>query len=175
MAREIGSQGRVFVVSNPHTFGHRQPLIVARMKNIIFLSILTCLLCACTTPHGQLAKITMENRENLFQLKIGMDKEEVLEIMGQSRKTIRDLIGNIKGYVNNPYKREFLTIDDKQYEVIYYYTDIKAQRPPGPPGFYKMSITDDELTPLVFEGGKLIGWGWSFLKVKIPTYEIRVR
>ena len=131
-------------------------------------------MCACATPHSQYTKIAMENRENLFQLKTGMDKKEVLKVMGENRKTIRYpgllwMYGIITaGHVNNPYKTEFLTIDDKQYEVIYYYTDVKTKG-------RQRTIADDELTPLIFEGGKLIGWGWSFLKVKIPTYEIRIR
>ena len=37
------------------------------------------------------------------------------------------------------------------------------------------AITDDELTPLVFDDGKLIGWGSSFLEVNIQKYEIRIR
>ncbi len=36
-------------------------------------------------------------------------------------------------------------------------------------------ITDDELTPVVFDDGKLIGWGSDFLQVKIQKYEIRIR
>jgi len=110
----------------------------------------------------------MENRENLSRLKTGMEKSLVLEIMGQGKKTIWycDPFPWKAGHINNPYKTEFLTINDKQYNVIYYYTDIRKS---------DGAITDDELTPLIFEDGKLIGWGWSFLKVKIPTYEIRIR
>lgn len=37
------------------------------------------------------------------------------------------------------------------------------------------AITDDELTPLVFDDGKLMGWGSGFLEVDIQKYEIRIR
>ncbi len=39
------------------------------------------------------------------------------------------------------------------------------------------AITDDELTPLVFDDGKLIGGGWGsgFLEVNVQKYEIRIR
>jgi len=111
----------------------------------------------------------------LSQLEIGMDKEKVLKTMGREEKGIVTWIPILfpliwvpfpSYHINNPYKTEFLTVNDKQYDVIYYYTDVRKA---------DGAITDDELTPLIFEDGKLIGWGWSFLKVKIPTYEIRIR
>ena len=37
------------------------------------------------------------------------------------------------------------------------------------------AITDDALTPLVFDDGKLIGWDSGFLEVNIQKYEIRIR
>ena len=55
---------------------------------------------------------------------------------------------------------------DKIFEVIYYVTDVKND---------DGAITDDELTPLVFDEGNLIGWGWSFLQNNVQKYEIRMR
>ncbi|MCJ7555009.1 MAG: DUF3192 domain-containing protein [Ignavibacteriaceae bacterium] len=60
----------------------------------------------------------------------------------------------------------YASIDDKIFEVWYYYTDMKA---------YDGAITDDELTPVVFENDKLIGWGQSFLNDTVQRYEIRLR
>jgi len=130
------------------------------MKRVLVL--LLCLgLCGCYT----LANFRTDNRRNLLKLSIGMMKQEVLNIMGN--KYAEDGIIT----ANNPYRSEILQGKDKTFEVLYYYTDIKnfdAWR--GMKG-----IADDELTPLVFDNGKLIGWGQSFLQDNIQKYEIRVR
>jgi hypothetical protein len=55
--------------------------------------------------------------------------------------------------VPNPYRSEIKKVGNKNYEILFYYTDIRKQ---------DGAITDDELTPLVLEDGKLIGWGWFF-------------
>jgi len=92
-----------------------------------------------------------------------MTKEQVLEIMGTG--TIHTLSPG--GAINNPYKSEVLYgKNGKTLEVLYYYTDI--QRADG-------AITDDELTPLVFDDDILIGWGRGFLQENIKKYEIRIR
>jgi len=68
--------------------------------------------------------------------------------------------------ISNPYRSEILQGKEKTFEIVYYVTDVK--RDDG-------AITDDELTPLVFDDGKLIGWGSGFLEVNIQKYEIRIR
>ena len=50
--------------------------------------------------------------------------------------------------------------------VDYYYTDIKKADD---------AVTDDELTPLVMENGRLVGWGWSFLDQNVERYRIEIR
>lgn len=59
--------------------------------------------------------------------------------------------------ISNPYRSEILQGKEKKFEIVYYVTDVK--RDDG-------TITDDELTPLVFDDGKLIGWGFGFLESK---------
>ena len=56
--------------------------------------------------------------------------------------------------IPNPYKSEFLKVRGKSLEVLYYVTQIKKDD-----GVFNK----DELTPLIFENGKLIGWGWNYL------------
>jgi len=110
-------------------------------------------------------KVRAENRSGILKLSIGMTKGEALSIMGIDE---RRLFGGI-GYtqrISNPYKSEILQGDKKTFEVLYYYTDLKKQ---------DGAITNDELTPLIFDEDKLIGWGWSFLNENINRYEIRVR
>ena len=106
----------------------------------------------------------------MLRLSIGMPKSEVEKAMGRNSDSGNEVygakfVGSIK--VSNPYKSEILRgKGDDIFEVWYYYTDLK--RNDG-------AITDDELSPVVFEGGKVIGWGQGFLNDAVRRYEIRVR
>ena len=51
--------------------------------------------------------------------------------------------------VNNPYNAETIWGKDKALDV-YYYTDVERA---------DVVITGIELTPVIFENGKLAGWG----------------
>ena len=126
------------------------------MKKLVCVFILAMLVSGCATPlHQKIAP----NRENLLKLSIGMSKEESIRIMGTKAFSTYSQ-GNLLGLpsyltITNPYRSEILKgKDDKIFEVIYYVTDVKND---------DNAITDDELTPLIFNNGKLIGWGWSFL------------
>lgn len=67
------------------------------------------------------------------QLKEGLSKEEVLQIMGQP-------------LVNEKYNTD---------NIWFYYTERK---------WMDGNRTSDECSPLIFEDGKLIGWGKDFYK-----------
>ena len=131
------------------------------MKKLIYLFVMVILVSGCAT----IQQATAPNRENLLKLSIGMSKAEVLATMGTKSIAKRD-INLITTTINNPYRSEILQGKDATLEVIYYVTDVKKD---------DYAITDDELTPLVFDNGKLIGWGWSFLKDNTQKYEIRMR
>jgi hypothetical protein len=131
------------------------------MRKVIYLFSVMVLLIGCTTP---LHKAIAPNRENLNKLSIGITKEQALQIMGSttfvsSSSFFNSFFGSGEQekamVINNPYRSEILPVKDKTLEVIYYVTDVKKN---------DGAITDDELTPLVFDDGKLIGWGQSFLK-----------
>jgi len=112
---------------------------------------------------------TAPNRTNLLKLSMGMSKAEAITAMGTAPATAyyRDNFGFQQSFtINNPYRSEILQGKDKTFEVLYYATDVKKD---------DNAITDDELTPLVFDNGKLIGWGWSFLQDNAQKYEIRIR
>jgi len=47
--------------------------------------------------------------------------------------------------VSNPYRATGVQNEGRTYEILYYWTDVKPQ---------DGTITDDELTPLIFENGK---------------------
>ena len=132
------------------------------------------LLDGCATVTLQNA--TSANRQNLLRLSVGMTKNEALNVMGTDTKTARVILHQYGNWgetpveniiINNPYKNEILrSKDDKVFEVIYYVTDVRKSDD---------TISDDELTPLIFDNGKLIGWGWGFLQDNIQRYELRFR
>jgi len=138
------------------------------MKKIAGVFLLCMLIGGCGTGLEQLR---LENQQNLVKLSIGMTKQEVMGTMGYKTAS-DDYLGRVyytpKSVLSasNPYRTEILQGKEKTFEVLYYYTDVKKD---------DGAITDDELTPLVFDNGKLIGWGWSFLDQNIQKYEIRFR
>jgi len=119
------------------------------MKKLFLLLVLISII-GCVSSSEQ---IRTKNRENLLRLSVGMNKFDVLQIMGT--QTVKS--------INNPYKVETSQgKDGSLYEVLFYHTDLKAR---------DGIITDDELTPLVFKDNKLIGWGWAFLREILPGYQ----
>ncbi len=92
-------------------------------------------------------------------VRVGMSYGEVVAILG---KTItigyerRDRASDVYSLItiSNPYRQESVRYSDKTYDVFYCFTRVRV-----PDGI----VSDDELTPLVFERGILIGKGWNFL------------
>jgi hypothetical protein len=54
--------------------------------------------------------------------------------------------------LQSPYRTASLEIDGISHEALFYYTGST-----GPEG----GITDQQLTPVLIIGGKLVGWGWE--------------
>jgi hypothetical protein len=123
------------------------------MRKAAIVSILFVLAAGCTSS---LDPVRTANRRNLMKLSAGMTKEKAVKIMGHKRG------GGSFGEptVNSPYKSEILQGQGKTFEVLYYYTDVRSAIYVANP----VTVYDDELTPLVFEDGKLIGWGADFLE-----------
>jgi len=125
-------------------------------------------LCLALTGCASVSRATAGNRINLLKLSIGMSKQDAIGTMGTDTVkgwSVKD--GSLYDMlITNPYRSEILSGKEKVLEVIYYVTDVKNE---------DAAITDDELTPLVFDNGILLGWGWSFLDENIQKYEIRVR
>ena len=132
------------------------------MKKFSVLIVIALLFaCGC----ARLDKLRYRNCQNLQKLSIGMTKSKAIAVMG--KKTAGGRFGEPK--VGNPYRSAILQEKDKTFEVLYYYTESKHV-------FYFSSvnsIADDELTPLVFENDRLIGWGREFLEQNIQKHEIR--
>lgn len=135
------------------------------MRKILFLS-----LCLGLIGCAAISRSVATDKKDLLKLSIGMPKEDVIRIMGTKTVELYYManiyVGEKKRSTrNNPYRSEILRGEDKTLEVIYYVTDLKNN---------DHVISNDELTPLVFDNGKLIGWGWSFLQDIIHKYKLRI-
>ena len=112
------------------------------------------------SPSPQ-AKKVFPSLEGINKALPGMTQQEVKSLAGQdlvigyayqtgkpedraSYKTIT---------VPNPYKTETVKRASKNYVVEYYLTQIIQA---------DGAVTDDELTPLIFENGRCVGKGWDF-------------
>ncbi len=127
-------------------------------KNLLIFILIQSLLVSCGPT---LEMIQSTNRSNLNKISLGMTKSEVLNIMGT--KTISSFEGSI---INSPYRSETTTHNGINYEIHFFYTDTKKS---------DNSITDDELTPVVYLNGKVVGYGWSYLKENIKKYQLDIR
>lgn len=128
--------------------------------NNFFLFLLCFLAAGCATLGGPLKNLT-----RIEQVRPGMSREEVSGILGDQVVIGYEITDPKQGstkpiVISNPQKAETIAQGTRTYEVVYYFTHIvKADG----------SITDDELTPLIFENGRLTGKGWYFLnKVRKP-------
>ena len=113
-----------------------------------------------TQPESIVEEVKEKGRLliNIEKVYIGMLKEELEGVMGaeiiigyQKNKETGDL-GPIK--IKNPYRVETLQAKEKIYDVMYYFTSINKT---------DGVISEDELTPFVFEEDILVGRDWSFL------------
>lgn len=123
------------------------------MKKAAVVSVLFVLTAGCTSS---LDGVRTANRRNLLKLSAGMTKERAVKVMGH--KSGGGSFG--EPTANSPYKSEIIQRQGKTFEVLYYYTDVRNAIYVANPA----TINDDELTPLVFDNGKLIGWGADFLE-----------
>lgn len=107
---------------------------------------LALMLSACSSFYIDPADMLREtNRENLKKLAVGMEKETAVQTMGTEPSR------GVFMWIDNPHHSEQVTAKNGQrYEVLWYYTDMKHRDD---------KITDEELTPLLFQNGKLVAWG----------------
>jgi len=121
---------------------------------VFFLLVPAGLLMSCaetgTADHPEyvsLRGMLERNQDHIEQLKIGMNEDAVLKLMGFMRAESHD------GLVRNPFRREGYVADNGvRYEILYYYTHPYAK-------FH--NILDADLTPILIKNGQVVGWGWS--------------
>jgi hypothetical protein len=108
-----------------------------------------------TEPH------TFESADAIKKLMLGISREEALALIGRTTTTGYELKGASEYKpvtVANPYRSQKITKGSDVFVVDYYLTAVhKADG----------VVSDDELTPLVFQADKLIGKGWEFFNEKI--------
>ena len=101
--------------------------------------------------------VRLFNARKIGNIYLGMTRAQVEETLGDSVRVgyrdIRDSGARQEILMKNPYRAETLRGLGEAYEVLFYVTDIK-----NPDG----AITDDELTPVVFNDGLLAGKDWKF-------------
>lgn len=129
---------------------------------ITFILLCSVLLSGCVTlqsmPEGGARTDLPSSR--IGSVQVGMTSREVAAAMGEKaiigyerRDTASAASNSVT--VNNPYQKEILSQRGKTYDVFYYLTHIRKA---------DGIISQDELTPLVFENDIVIGKGWDFLK-----------
>jgi hypothetical protein len=135
------------------------------MRLIFFIfSSLILTGCASTPVYNPMQQASQQEillNENGFKsIQVGMAMDQVHVIMGQEL-----VIGyefQTPGYkpltIPNPYKSE--AIKDSGYVIEYY---IEAIRQPD------NVVSEDELMPLIFKDGKLIGRGWPLANSLRPA------
>jgi len=134
----------------------------------ICLLALVAMVSGCAGPMT-LSQATARTREKLLKTVVGMSKEKVVNIVGTKPKEVIDPKASndqIFATISNPYRSETIQGNGKNLEVVFYVTDDKDGN---------SVISNEELTPLVFEEGKMIGWGWSYLVSDDQKFEITVK
>ena len=99
--------------------------------------------------------------ETIKKLMLGISREEALALIGRTVTTGFELKGANEYKpvtVANPYRSQKITKGSDVFAVDYYLTEVRKA---------DGVVTDDELTPLVFQADKLIGKGWEFFNAKI--------
>ena len=117
------------------------------MKKILLISII--FIAGCAGSPIQTQSEAKKNRKAMISLSPGVTKNEVLEMMGQPRKT------------------EFYTSEGDSIELWFYLTEGTT--------IHNKRIIETNFTPLVFEDERLIGWGSRYLDEHIKKYELRIR
>lgn len=127
-----------------------------------FLAMLVycAMLAGCSTLFmDPLEQLREANKRNLQRVSLGNTRFEVETIMGSERAGggLPEVAFGRLQYLaaKNPMREDTVRgRDGADYQVLFYYTDVHAKDD---------KITDDELTPIVFRDGKVVGIGHPFL------------
>ena len=120
------------------------------MKNrrLGVIGLFALLLVGCVSVETPVSP-SLSGMPSLEKVSKGMSVREVMEILGKEI-----VVGTPAHTIKNPYRYENFKVKGRTLEVLYYFTHVQQT---------DAVISDDELTPLVFENNQLIGQGWDFL------------
>ncbi len=111
---------------------------------------------SCLSPTTASERLVQRNQAALTRLEPGMPRSEVEDTMESALYFLREGGNRRRVRVPNPYRENaFERSDGSRAELLFYYTDKV-----GNDGV----VTEDELTPLALEEGRLVGWGWPFVE-----------
>lgn len=135
------------------------------------LFVFLCYGCAVTTvtkpEPGSTSAVSsvhvFASKEEIRKLMLGISREEAIALIGRTVVIGYELKNDgSKEYkaINtaNPYRSQKITKGSDVFEVDYYLTEIRKA---------DGVVSDEELTPLVFQANKLIGKSWQYFNEKI--------
>ena len=138
-----------------------------RLRQLLLCSVVLTAGCGTGLIHDSLEVMRDTNRQKITQLSVGMSRGEVEKaVMGNDvagGKIFDVLFGRFQHLdARNPMREERVRgSDGADYEVLFYYTDLRER---------DNKITDDELTPVVFRDGRIVGIGYAYLGERVPKY-----
>jgi hypothetical protein len=120
----------------------------------LFLAVLAVGGCGLIGERNPaLRTLRNRNREKIAtHLEIEMTEEAVRKMLW-GRVECSEIFGP-HILCTNPYRSETVEVDGETYLVLWYYTEVKH---------YDGVIACNELTPIVLEGGDVVGWGRRYM------------
>ena len=131
----------------------------------LVLPLLTLLLYvapACSGPYFEIYRNEISaNQRAVSSLRMGISASEVRSTMGEG-----EIVKYKKIYLIDPWRSEaFSLVDGTEVLILYYVTQ-------PPRKFY--SPIDRELTPVVLENDRVVGWGWTYLRRNTDRYRTSI-
>ena len=134
----------------------RDMFIRCLLSSVLMMGVVGCTIV--TTPsRPQLSTMSLQSPLTYVDsVRLGMTTDEVKAVMGLELLTGYKISDTQKESITipQPYRSEEFQSDHKTYQVLYYFTTIKQADD---------VVTDDELTPLIFQNGKLVAKTWETL------------
>jgi hypothetical protein len=114
-------------------------------------ALLALALASCAQPHvARYQSAVATNYRNFDSIRLGMTMDEVHQRMGRGH-----LVNYKRVQLRNPWQTEaFRVSDGLQVDVLYYVTQGYV---------WQSADSRHATTPVVFENGKVAGWGWGYL------------
>jgi hypothetical protein len=145
------------------------------LSSLVLIGVLILPGCA-TLSQENTETFRKANQDHLKKLQIGMTKDVVFGTMGTHAvsRCVHAAGGICLEFetIDNPHRRSDLMVDGKRYEVLYYYTDDEER---DLRYYYQElkrhdnELRDDQLTPVLLENGKLVGWGQNIVDTKLKA------